>query len=70
MFGINGSEWWILLVIVLLIFGPSKLPDLARSMGKSVTEFRKGMKDVHDEVKEGKPEESPKPEESESLKRV
>jgi sec-independent protein translocase protein TatA len=42
------SEWhWIvLLFIVLLVFGPSKLPQLARSIGKSVRELKEGLKDM------------------------
>lgn len=44
MFGIGIWELLIVLGIVLLIFG-SRLPSLARSMGKSITEFKKGMHD-------------------------
>jgi sec-independent protein translocase protein TatA len=50
MFNIRGWEWIILLVIVILIFGPSKIPDLARSVGKAVTEFRKGIKGAKEEL--------------------
>ncbi len=42
---INGPELLILLVVVLLLFGARKLPDLARSLGSSAKEFRKGLKD-------------------------
>jgi len=52
MFGIRGWEWIILLVIIILIFGPSKIPDLARSVGKAVTEFRKGIKGAKDDIEE------------------
>jgi sec-independent protein translocase protein TatA len=48
----NGWEWLILLAIVLLLWGPAKLPDLARALGKSVSEFRKGVKGVQDDLKE------------------
>lgn len=43
----------ILLVVglVLVLFGPRRLPDLARSIGRSVSEFKKGIKEVTDEVK-------------------
>ena len=43
MFGLKGQELLIILVIVLLIFGAKKLPDLARSLGSSAKEFRKGI---------------------------
>lgn len=43
-------ELMIILVIVLLLFGATKLPSLARSLGSSVNEFKKGMKDGKDEA--------------------
>lgn len=39
------NEWWIVLIIALLLFGASKLPKLARAAGASVNEFKKGMKE-------------------------
>ena len=39
----NGWEIIIVLVIILLLFGARKLPDLARSIGASAKEFRKGL---------------------------
>lgn len=39
------GEWWPILIIVVLLFGARKLPDLARSLGSSVNEFKKGMSD-------------------------
>lgn len=52
MFGLRGQELLIILLIVLLIFGARKLPDLARSIGASAKEFRKG-------IEEGSQEEGP-----------
>ena len=46
MFGLRGQELLIVLLIVLLIFGARKLPDLARSIGASAKEFRKGIEDA------------------------
>ncbi len=40
---IRGQEWLIVLLIVLIIFGARKLPELARSLGASAKEFRKGI---------------------------
>ena len=49
MFGrIGMGELLIILAVVLLIFGPSKLPALARSMGQAMKEFRKGTQEVQD----------------------
>lgn len=51
MFGrIGMGELLLVLGIVLLIFGPSKLPALAKSMGQAVKEFRKGTQDVTDKI--------------------
>lgn len=41
--GLRGSEWLVILVIVALLFGAKKLPELARSIGASAKEFRKGL---------------------------
>lgn len=54
----GGSELIIVLLILLLLFGASKLPKLARSMGQAGKEFKAGMKEG---VKEEEPVEGPCP---------
>lgn len=50
--GLRAQELLIVLLIVLLIFGARKLPDLARSLGASAKEFRKGVSEGSDEETE------------------
>jgi sec-independent protein translocase protein TatA len=45
MFGLGFTELIVLLVVVLLLFGPSRLPQLMESLGRSIQSFRKGIKE-------------------------
>lgn len=49
MFGISNMELMVLGVIALLLFG-KRLPEVARSLGKGLTEFKKGMRGIEDEM--------------------
>jgi TatA/E family protein of Tat protein translocase len=71
MFGIGFQEMLIILVVVLIFFGPKRLPELAKSIGKGIAEFKKASdevrKGIEEAVKEesagegGKPPETPAP---------
>jgi len=51
---LGAPEILIILAVFLLLFGAKKLPELARSLGKSSTEFKKGLKEGgHDTLPEG-----------------
>ncbi len=56
-FGSLGpQEMALIFLLVLLLFGAKKLPQLARGMGKSVGEFRKAREEFEDEIRKGSEE--------------
>lgn len=48
--GLRGSEIIIIALVILLLFGGRKIPELMRGLGKGVKSFRQGMKEVNDEI--------------------
>jgi sec-independent protein translocase protein TatA len=50
MFGIGSTEMIVFGIIAVILFG-GRLPSVARSLGKSIVEFKKGMKDFEDDLK-------------------
>ena len=53
MFGIIGfSEILIILVIALIVIGPKRLPEVAKTMGKGLAEFKRAMEDIKNTVNE------------------
>lgn len=61
MFNIGPWELILILVIVLIVFGPGRLPEVARSLGKAVNEFRRastGVQRMWDEVVKETPAET------------
>lgn len=48
MFGLGGTELVIIVVVALLIFGPSKLPELGRTIGKMLSEFKQASSEVEE----------------------
>ena len=50
MFGLGYQELLLILVIVLILFGANRLPELARSLGSSVKEFKKGINEVKEDT--------------------
>ncbi len=53
---IGSSELIIILVLALLLFGPKKLPELARSVGKAVGEYQKAAHEVEEEIRRAEKE--------------
>lgn len=52
LFSLGAPELILIGLAILLIFGGKKIPELMRGLGKGVSEFKKGMKDVSDSVNE------------------
>lgn len=69
MFGIGPGEIMVILFVALLLFGAKRLPELARSLGRSLNEFKTGMhstmSEIESQIKDTKSEpdkpENPKP---------
>ena len=52
MFGIGMTELLVILVVALIVFGPTKLPELARSLGRAMAEFRRASTDLRQTLRE------------------
>ncbi len=66
MFGMPGGiEWIIILIVALLIFG-KRLPEVMKSMGRGIVEFKKGVKGVEDDVEDAIEKKPEKPEKLET----
>lgn len=50
MFGFGFQELILVLVIALVIFGPSKIPEIAKSFGKGIREFKNATKEMKEEI--------------------
>jgi TatA/E family protein of Tat protein translocase len=61
MFGMGHWEILIIFLIILLIFGAKRIPEMAQGLGKGIREFRTAMRDVQDEMDVNAPAASPAP---------
>lgn len=50
MLGMGPWEILMILVVALLLFGAKRIPEIAQSLGKGITEFKRGIKDVQSEI--------------------
>ena len=60
MFGIGLSELLVILLICLLLFGANRLPEIGKSLGEGIREFKKAMKESSQDNPSSKPKEDHK----------
>ncbi len=61
MFGVGLPELLVILLVCLLLFGANRLPEIGRSLGEGIREFKKAMKEgSSDSPSDSKPKETPK----------
>jgi sec-independent protein translocase protein TatA len=53
MFNVGPMELMVILVLALIVFGPKKLPEMGKSIGKGLKEFRKAQMDIRREISQG-----------------
>jgi sec-independent protein translocase protein TatA len=59
---IGFGELLLIVLVIMIFFGPKKIPDFAKSLGKGIAEFRKAMRDVQSEfTKQDTPQKPPEP---------
>jgi sec-independent protein translocase protein TatA len=46
----GGQEWFLIFLIVLLLFGAKRIPEVAQNLGKGIREFKKSMNEVQQEI--------------------
>ncbi len=63
----GGSEWILILLVVLLFFGGRKIPDLMRGIGRGVREFNDAKTNVKNEIEEGMKEKDAKEKAKEAM---
>jgi sec-independent protein translocase protein TatA len=53
MFNVGPTELMVILVLALIVFGPKRLPEMGKSIGKGLREFRKAQTDIRREISQG-----------------
>ncbi len=66
---IRGWEWIVIFLLVLLLFGGKKIPELMRGLGKGINSFKRGMQEARDEINRPLDEPSENSERSENSKK-
>ena len=62
----GGTEVMLIVLVILLLFGPSQIPKMARGFGQAIREFKKAQREITDEIQRDEPAKpaAPKPPEN------
>lgn len=53
MFGIGGGELFLILIVILMLFGSDKIPEIARTLGKGMAQLKNATNDIKHEIQKG-----------------
>ncbi len=59
MFGLGAQELLLILLVILLLFGAKRIPEIARGLGKGMSEFKKAMNETQSELTKAEPPAEP-----------
>ena len=52
LFTMGGAEWVLIALVILLLFGGKKIPELMKGLGKGISEFKKGKKEIDKDLED------------------
>lgn len=58
---VGGSELLVILFVILIFFGPKKMPELGKNLGKGIREFKNAMRDIQEGVEKSMKDPPPPP---------
>ncbi len=70
MFGLGWQELLLIFFIALLVFGPKKLPEIGRSIGRAIAEFRRSSEQLKEEIEKAVEEDQKEPEPADEEKKA
>lgn len=59
LFGLGPQEILLILVVIILLFGAKKIPEIARGLGKGMSEFKRGVREGTEDTENSKPKDGP-----------
>jgi sec-independent protein translocase protein TatA len=59
LFNIGPTELIVILIVALIVFGPKRLPEIGRTLGRSLQEFRRASSDLREQLEQGMNEDPP-----------